>query len=325
MNREMLTFLVTAIAAAGCTPAQAPEEVKASAVVIDKTEARVYRGETIMLTASILPENVTDRTVLWTSSDTVLAEVKDGLVTAKNPGFVYIKATTADKSRSASCLLEIYVNDYYNVSIVDSEGRPIDDAAAMYPGGSLELRAVSDDEKEHTYVWTSSDPEAISVDNGHLSFGAVGADAQHPEYISYGYAKIRVESEDGYYNEQNSYTNILALFKWNDTNVATGSSVSALPSHSVEFALYYNDGTQMREIPSSAYVPMGSSSALSFERDGGKWMATSGETIGQTAVISVSIAGKNFDIAGFTVADKVEGIEFGTQALDENSFQELSF
>ena len=81
----------------------------------------------------------------------------------------------------------------------------------------------------------------------------------------------------------------------------------------------------MREIPSSAYVPMSSSSALSFERDGGKWMATSGETIGQTAVISVSIAGKNFDIAGFTVADKVEGIEFGTQALDENSFQELSF
>lgn len=58
------------------------------------TEFKV--GETISLTASVLPENASDKSVVWSSSDSNIATVSaTGVVTAINVGNVVVKATNS--------------------------------------------------------------------------------------------------------------------------------------------------------------------------------------------------------------------------------------
>ena len=52
-------------------------------------------GDTLTLTAKVLPENATDKTVTWKTSDETIATVVDGVVTAVAAGEVTITATAA--------------------------------------------------------------------------------------------------------------------------------------------------------------------------------------------------------------------------------------
>ena len=70
---------------------------RATSISLDKAAAQVVEGGTLQLTATVLPEDATDRTVSWNSSDESVATVNaNGLVTAVAPGTVTITATTAD-------------------------------------------------------------------------------------------------------------------------------------------------------------------------------------------------------------------------------------
>ncbi len=63
-------------------------------------------GNGTQLTATIKPDNATDRTILWTSSDPAVATVSnDGLVTGKKAGRAVITATVGDVS--AECVVSV--------------------------------------------------------------------------------------------------------------------------------------------------------------------------------------------------------------------------
>ena len=72
---------------------------------LNESSAELAKGETLQLSATVLPANATNKTVTWTSSDPVVANVDDnGLVTAITHGTAIITATTTDVSNlSASC------------------------------------------------------------------------------------------------------------------------------------------------------------------------------------------------------------------------------
>lgn len=75
-------------------------DVAVTEVKITSTVTEVTAGETITLTAAVSPENATNKTVTWTSSDTAIATVKDGVVTGVKEGKVTIKATAGEKTAS---------------------------------------------------------------------------------------------------------------------------------------------------------------------------------------------------------------------------------
>ena len=87
----------------------APSSVLATSVILNQTEASLTEGETLQLTATVLPEDATDKTVTWTSSDENIATVdQNGLVTAVAVGTATITATTADGSNlSVSCEISV--------------------------------------------------------------------------------------------------------------------------------------------------------------------------------------------------------------------------
>lgn len=64
-------------------------------------------GDTEILTVIINPPDATDQTVTWSSSDNDVAEVSDGVVSAKAAGTAVITATAHDGGLQASCTVTV--------------------------------------------------------------------------------------------------------------------------------------------------------------------------------------------------------------------------
>lgn len=74
------------------------ETVAVTEVKITSTVKEVTAGETITLTAEVLPENATSKTVTWTSDNNEVATVKDGVVTGVKAGEATITASAGGKT-----------------------------------------------------------------------------------------------------------------------------------------------------------------------------------------------------------------------------------
>lgn len=73
-------------------------DVDVTDVKITSTVTEVTAGETITLTAEVLPADATNKTVTWTSSDNTVATVKDGVVTGVKAGETTITASAGGKN-----------------------------------------------------------------------------------------------------------------------------------------------------------------------------------------------------------------------------------
>ena len=86
-----------------------PPTVLATSLTLNETVAEVTAGETLQLTVTVLPEDATDKSVAWGSSNEAVATVDaTGLVTAVAAGTATITATTNDGSNlAASCEITV--------------------------------------------------------------------------------------------------------------------------------------------------------------------------------------------------------------------------
>ena len=84
-------------------------------IYLNKSTTSIYIGETENLTATIIPSDVINKTLVWSSSNTSVATVdQNGTVTAKTIGTAIITVTTTDGTNlSASC--EVTVIPQYDL------------------------------------------------------------------------------------------------------------------------------------------------------------------------------------------------------------------
>ena len=79
-----------------------------SSVNVTPATGEIYIGETIQLTATVLPDNANNKSVLWSSSDNGIATVTpSGLVTGISAGMVTITATTVEGSKSGTAMVTV--------------------------------------------------------------------------------------------------------------------------------------------------------------------------------------------------------------------------
>ncbi len=82
------------------------ERVAVTGIELDQTEVSVSVGNApIILTATVSPENATDKTVIWTSSDKSVATVENGVVTAVAAGTATITAKAGNYT--ATCAVTV--------------------------------------------------------------------------------------------------------------------------------------------------------------------------------------------------------------------------
>ena len=86
-----------------------------SGVALDKTSAELQVGKTLTLTATVTPDNATDKAVAWTSSNDAVATVDaNGVVTAKAEGTATIIATAGGKTATCTVTVKAAPRYYYN-------------------------------------------------------------------------------------------------------------------------------------------------------------------------------------------------------------------
>ena len=78
-------------------------------------------GETANLTAVITPDTAENKNVIWSSSDTDVATVADGVVTAKTPGVTVIIAQSEDGGYKDFCVVRVASLTPVNGAVVDNE------------------------------------------------------------------------------------------------------------------------------------------------------------------------------------------------------------
>ena len=81
--------------------------VAVTSVTLDVTELALEVPETATLTATVAPEEATDKTVVWTSDNEAVATVADGVVTAVAEGTATITVTTVDGGFTATCIVTV--------------------------------------------------------------------------------------------------------------------------------------------------------------------------------------------------------------------------
>ena len=85
-----------------------PTTVNVTGITLSQTEAAMtVGGETLTLTATVAPDDATDKTVTWTTSNADIATVENGVVTAVAVGTATITVTTTDGSFTATCAITV--------------------------------------------------------------------------------------------------------------------------------------------------------------------------------------------------------------------------
>ena len=88
--------------------AKQEDPIPVASITLNKAELVLSPGDTTTLVATVHPENATNKTLLWKSSDTTVVTVTgNGLVTAIADGKATITATTPDGGKSATCSVSI--------------------------------------------------------------------------------------------------------------------------------------------------------------------------------------------------------------------------
>lgn len=81
--------------------------VAVTGIEVTPASVELKPGDTQVLTVSVLPENATDKTYTWSSSDESVATVADDIVTAVADGSAVITAVTADGDHKASVIVKV--------------------------------------------------------------------------------------------------------------------------------------------------------------------------------------------------------------------------
>ena len=82
--------------------------VPATSVSISESNIQLEVSDSRQLTASLLPENCTDKTILWKSDNEKVATVSDnGMIIARSAGQCSIIASTADNLIQAKCVVTV--------------------------------------------------------------------------------------------------------------------------------------------------------------------------------------------------------------------------
>ena len=112
---EESTFTVTATNSAGSDSKAFTLTVTqpVTSVTLNKNTLELYTGGSENLTATVAPDNATNKTVTWSSSDETVATVDNkGNVTAVKAGTATITVKTADGGKTATCTVTVTDKTY---------------------------------------------------------------------------------------------------------------------------------------------------------------------------------------------------------------------
>ena len=167
-------------------PTPTPTTVKVLGVSLDMAACELEVGTKVTLVVSITPNNATNKTVSWSTSNASVATVSNGTITAVAPGKATITVTTSDGNKTATCEVTVVAAKPTTVAVT---GVSLDKSSlALEVGGTATLTptVTPSDATEKGVTWSSDKTSVATVDaNGKVTAVAAGT------------ATITVKTKDG--------------------------------------------------------------------------------------------------------------------------------
>ena len=155
------------------------DPIPVSGVTLSQTELSLVKGATATLSATVVPADATNKKVTWRSSNTSIATVENGTVTAVSAGNATITVTTEDGNHTARCEVTVTVSAT-GVTLSQTELSLVKGATA-----TLTATVVPSDATNQKVRWSSNNTAVAIVENGTVTA------------VSGGNATITVTTEDG--------------------------------------------------------------------------------------------------------------------------------
>lgn len=169
-----------------CVVAVYAEPVPVTGVTLDAEAVSVAMGQRHNLKVTVLPENATDKFVVWRSDATTIAQVNaSGLVNALDVGQATITVRTRDGNFAATCVVNVTP-----VMTLDKKTLSLSTGAL---GGTKLTATLPAVVQNQVLEWASSDP-AVAAVSGALSTTSASVTALSP-----GTTTITVTSRDEAY------------------------------------------------------------------------------------------------------------------------------
>lgn len=143
-----------------CLVTVSKKTIAVTSITLNKTTLELVEGETETLEVTVKPDDATDKTVTWASSDQAVATVDNaGKITAVKEGSATITAKAGEKSASCAVTVAKKVIPVESIELSKS-------TLALVKGESEILVATvkPDDATDPTVTWASSDEKVASVD-----------------------------------------------------------------------------------------------------------------------------------------------------------------
>ena len=192
------------------TASEAPEVVAVTGVKLDQTTLTLNVGDSAQLTATLSPNNATNKLVTWSASNSNVS-VSGGKVTAKIAGSAIVTVTTADGGYTAQCNITINestATDHAELASLSLDGNCYFDTEIM-PDENTNTKARWNLQSGTTYIAGARDDNYkfgyTCTDNFYAVRGTVSSAAKNAPFWA-----------DNWIIEQTG-----ASYKVGDTTVAT--------------------------------------------------------------------------------------------------------
>ncbi len=194
-------------------------------VILNSNQNVMNIGDTYTLTANILPETVSIKNVVWSSSDETVATVADGVVTAKKAGNAVITATTVAGGLTATCNITVG-----NVETVETIS---------------ELNTLlNSSNRPEGIIYESDNTESIEIEAGDYSDVLLVVDAPNATITNNArFKKIDIKNISENTWIEKAVGNLLNLFAKKSHVVVEGEDTSIEVSEGAENVSIENNGT----------------------------------------------------------------------------------
>ena len=138
------------------------EIIHVESVSLDIESLELEVGKTKTVTATVLPENATNKELIWSSGDESVATVENGLITALKEGKTVISVKSKDGYKSASVEVSVTMTP----AVIHVESISLNKTELEMVTGdreNLSATVLPTDADDKSVTWTSSDESIASV------------------------------------------------------------------------------------------------------------------------------------------------------------------
>ena len=170
------TATVTAVSrdggkTASCKVTVTSGTVKLQSIKISSSTEILTKGEGKTIYVTYNPNNVTDKTLYWSSSNEKIATVSEGYVKAVGEGIATLTARSKDGNKTASCQVVVTdkVKEMKNISLKTTK-----ETMNVGEGKTIYAEYNPYNVKDKTLYWISNNEKVVTVSEGYVKAAGKG-------------------------------------------------------------------------------------------------------------------------------------------------------